>query len=190
MAPLVTVMPLPLKSIFSLYVPGATRTVSPLRAALIPAWIVGWSAGTRIVICASSGLTPRKQSSVARRPQEQSHHAKRGHLGRHSLTFFRIKPVSTLDLCCATGRFSWLATRWYEYEFDSCQVRVVIDMDLSTVLFQTRQLCSISVFSILNAAPGEQPVVTWRQISCYEGPIGVGSDNGHVVVFLGFEDYR
>jgi len=33
---LVTVMALPLKLMFSLYVPGATRTVSPLLAALIP----------------------------------------------------------------------------------------------------------------------------------------------------------
>ena len=37
---LVTVIALPLKLIFSLYVPGATRTVSPLTAALMPDWMV------------------------------------------------------------------------------------------------------------------------------------------------------
>ena len=36
-------------SIFSRYVPGATSTLSPSEAASIPAWIVGWSAGTWIV---------------------------------------------------------------------------------------------------------------------------------------------
>src|SRR5215472_12818492 len=38
---LLTVMALPLKLMFSLYVPSKTTTVSPLLAALIAAWIVG-----------------------------------------------------------------------------------------------------------------------------------------------------
>jgi len=38
---LVTVMALPSKSMFSVYVPGATNTVFPFAAALIAAWIVG-----------------------------------------------------------------------------------------------------------------------------------------------------
>src|SRR5260370_12782046 len=43
---LVTVIALPLKLMFSLYVPSSTNTVSPLFAASIAAWMVGWSAGT------------------------------------------------------------------------------------------------------------------------------------------------
>ena len=36
-----TAMSLPLKSMFSKYVPGATNTVSPLTDALMAAWMVG-----------------------------------------------------------------------------------------------------------------------------------------------------
>src|ERR1700675_4645170 len=46
---LFTLMDLPMKLMFSKYVPEATSTVSPFLAALIPAWIVGWFAGTLIV---------------------------------------------------------------------------------------------------------------------------------------------
>src|SRR5215469_1290428 len=46
---LTTVIAFPMKLIFSRYLPGATRMVSPFEAALIPAWIVGWSAGTLMV---------------------------------------------------------------------------------------------------------------------------------------------
>ena len=40
---------LPLNATFSVYVPGATNTVSPSTAMLIPACIVSWSAGTWMV---------------------------------------------------------------------------------------------------------------------------------------------
>src|SRR6185369_1474621 len=49
-ASLRTVIALPWKLIFSKYVPGATSTVSPLLAVVIAPWIVGWSAGTLMVI--------------------------------------------------------------------------------------------------------------------------------------------
>jgi hypothetical protein len=41
---------LPLKLIISTYVPGATRTVSLLTLASMPAWMVGWSSGTFIMV--------------------------------------------------------------------------------------------------------------------------------------------
>src|SRR5688572_14545902 len=46
---LATVIALPRKSMFSTYVPGATRTMSPGTAASIACWMVAASAGTRTV---------------------------------------------------------------------------------------------------------------------------------------------
>src|SRR4029077_7408553 len=62
---LATVIALPMKLIVSLYVPAATRTVSPFAAALIPAWIVGWSAGIWMVAeNAAETAPPRTASTV------------------------------------------------------------------------------------------------------------------------------
>src|SRR6266511_5324147 len=53
-----TVISLSRKSIRSTYVPGETRTVSPLTAASIAAWIVGWSWGTRRTVAAAASCAP------------------------------------------------------------------------------------------------------------------------------------
>src|SRR5918994_14390 len=49
-----TVIAFPWKLMFSTYVPGATRTLSPAAATSIAPWIVGVSKGTRITICADA----------------------------------------------------------------------------------------------------------------------------------------
>src|SRR5688572_24650425 len=63
---LTTVTAFPRKFRRSGYVPGATATVSPFRVTLMAAWMVGWSAGTRMVIWAVAVLTDRPTTSSAR----------------------------------------------------------------------------------------------------------------------------
>src|SRR6266545_3824558 len=60
-----TVISLSRKSIRSTYVPGETRTVSPLTAASIAAWIVGWSWGTRRTVAAAASRAPSGDNSAA-----------------------------------------------------------------------------------------------------------------------------
>lgn len=66
---LVTVIALPLKLMFSYYVPGATSTVSPLEAALIAAWIVGWPVGTLIVVALALRVVHAMNESVTKSPR-------------------------------------------------------------------------------------------------------------------------
>ncbi len=63
---LVRVTALPSKLMFSLYVPSETNTVSPFEAASIAAWIVGLSAGTRIVVpVAATGGAEKPKRAIA-----------------------------------------------------------------------------------------------------------------------------
>ena len=65
-----TVISLPPKSRSRLpgpvYVSSATTTVSPSKAASIPAWIVGWSAGTLIVSARDAGARERDRTRAGR----------------------------------------------------------------------------------------------------------------------------
>ena len=46
--------------------PGATTTVSPLTAELIPAWIVGWSAGTWMIEAKEAGTRAKATRRISR----------------------------------------------------------------------------------------------------------------------------
>jgi hypothetical protein len=46
------------------YVPGATRTLSPAEAASTPAWIVGYSLGTRRAVAVASAAASRNKTAT------------------------------------------------------------------------------------------------------------------------------
>src|ERR1700735_1103069 len=89
-------MAFPMKSRFSLSVPAATSTVSPLFAALIPSWIVGSSCGTRIVVCAT--LPPQNTNpDIHNNPSPPIRDRPARRLIRSELRiFFPITPASLL----------------------------------------------------------------------------------------------
>ena len=66
---LVTVIALPRKFMLSKYVPGETRTVSPLFADEIAPWIVETSAGTLMVVWAEAAAVTAVNKSNRRQKQ-------------------------------------------------------------------------------------------------------------------------
>lgn len=61
---------------FSKYVPGATSTVSPGWAAVMAAWIVAWSAGTWMVVCAFAACMQTTHKNTSARTKVDAHDGK------------------------------------------------------------------------------------------------------------------